>query len=186
MKKINKIFVFVLLFLVISCNRDDNNGGNQDTTVTKTELTEKAIVLSQEEASTDIVKFSGNSMIIKAKSSYGKYANQTGKTTKSKPLEVGSILTCEPTNLIPDGMLIEVTSISPSNDAQYGAGYNYVEFQQSKIEDLLKNLIKTEDTKSLEAKLIENEGGVTSTFNGNKINLEVSKNISVKEKVALC
>ena len=183
MKKINKIFVFVLLFLVISCNRDDNNGGNQDTTVTKTELTEKAIVLSQEEASTDIVKFSGNSMIIKAKSSYGKYANQTGKTTKSKPLEVGSILTCEPTNLIPDGMLIEVTSISPSNDAQYGAGYNYVEFQQSKIEDLLKNLIKTEDTKSLEAKLIENEGGVTSTFNGNKINLEVSKNISVKEKV---
>jgi len=186
-KTLKTTVVLLLLTIIFSCSKDsnidDDNGGSQSNPVTKTELTEKAIVLSKDEASTDIVKFNANSMIIKAKSAYGKYIGKSGKIIQSKPLEVGSIMTCEPTNIIPDGMLIEITSITASTDAQYGAGYNYLEFNNRNIESLIKNLPKTEDTKSLEARTIENEGGVTSKFNGNKINLEVSKNISVKEKI---
>lgn len=177
----------LLLIILVTCRKEDEPTDNENP-VTKTELADKAIVLSKTEAEEVIMTYDevSKKMFIKAKSSYGgKMANKGYTSSKSGGtgiLEVGTVLTCEPILNIPDGMLIQITEIEPYNSPTYGAGYN-VGFENSQIEELIKNLVKSEDTKRLEAQTIENEGGVTSTFNSNELKFTVSKNVNIKEGV---
>ena len=180
------ILLGFLLIVLITCRKEDEL--NNKNPITKTELADKAIILSKNEAEEIIMIYDevSKKMFIKAKSSYGgKIANKGNNSYKSASsgiLEVGTVLTCEPTLNIPNGMLIKIIEIEPYNSPTYGAGYN-VGFQNAQIEELIKDLLKSEDTKSLEAQTIENEGGVTSAINFSELKFTVSKSIKIKEKV---